>query len=241
MKKVMAMMLSVACCFAAMGESEMFTLDTRDGTRVTDRAETIHWSALWSGDSNAMVVVTLNNKSLVNYETGEGEIVWDELEPGTYTFKHMTFQDGIRVGVPLTATFEIVEETRTGVPYQWLEDWWLVKPGVSREVYETAALMDVDGDGFVAWQEYVAGTDPNDPNSVFSTGIEIVDGGVVISWTQPTDGEDTVERAYTVQQLIDGVWKDVQVTQDASEMEIAKPDTSEAGVWLYRVKVNLLE
>ncbi len=241
MKKVMAIMLSVVCCFVARGESEMFTLDTRDGTRVTDRAETIRWSGLWEGDSSATVVVTLNNKSLVNYETGEGEIVWGELEPGTYTFKLMTFQNGTRVGPPLTATFEIVEETETtatGVPYKWLVDWWLVEPDVSREVYETATLMDVDGDGFVAWQEYVAGTDPNDPNSVFSTGIEIVDGGVVISWTQPIE-EDAVQRVYTVQQLVDGEWKDVLVTQDASEMEIVKPDTSEAGLWLYRVKVHL--
>ncbi len=243
MKKVMAIMLIVACCFVARGESEMFTLDTRDGKRVTDRAETIRWSGLWEGDSSATVVVTLNNKSLVNYKTGEGEIAWDELEPGTYTFKHMTFQNGIRMGPPLTATFEIVKETETtatGVPYQWLVDWWLAEPDVSREAYEAAALTDYDGDGFEAWQEYVAGTDPDDSESVFSTGIEIVDGSVVISWTQPIYEENPVERAYTVQQLVDGEWKDVLVTQDANEIEIAKPDTSEAEVWLYRVKVDLL-
>ncbi|MCF7863664.1 MAG: glycoside hydrolase family 127 protein, partial [Kiritimatiellales bacterium] len=43
-----------------------------------------------------------------------------------------------------------------GTPYGWLLQYGLTN-------YDTDAMADVDGDGLLSWQEYVAGTDPTDP------------------------------------------------------------------------------
>jgi formylglycine-generating enzyme required for sulfatase activity len=66
--------------------------------------------------------------------------------------------------------------TSAAVPYEWLDIYF---DGLSAAGdYEDAALADQDGDGLATWAEYVAGTDPSNPDSVFritwftGTGIE---------------------------------------------------------------------
>jgi hypothetical protein len=71
--------------------------------------------------------------------------------------------------------------------------------------YEIAALIDPDLDGMSTWQEYVAGSDPTNHESVFRSLIAISNDNTRITWT-PDLGS---ARVYTVlgrTNLTDGVW-----------------------------------
>ena len=83
--------------------------------------------------------------------------------------------------------------TLISVPYAWL-DQYPVLLGLADGNYESAALMDVDGDGQLAWQEYVAGTVPTNHESVFLSVLTITNGTPWISW-MPDLG---TARTYTV-------------------------------------------
>lgn len=52
------------------------------------------------------------------------------------------------------------------VPYAWLLDNGLVRSGDSASAFNAAAMTDTDGDRMQAWEEYLAGTDPNDASSL---------------------------------------------------------------------------
>jgi hypothetical protein len=64
-----------------------------------------------------------------------------------------------------------------GVPIAWLDAM-----GLTGESDEGRALADQDNDGFAAWQEYYAGTNPLDPDSKFAV-VEFTQGGNSISMT----------------------------------------------------------
>ena len=51
-----------------------------------------------------------------------------------------------------------------GTPYEWLASYGLTNGGAT---FDQAAVADTDTDGLSAWQEYIAGTDPTSPASVF--------------------------------------------------------------------------
>ena len=65
------------------------------------------------------------------------------------------------------------------VPVAWLENLGMVSAGVTAA---DAANADPDGDGLTTAQEYVAGTDPNDPDSKLTAYIEMVDGEPVVTY-----------------------------------------------------------
>lgn len=92
------------------------------------------------------------------------------------------------------------QRTTQGVPFSWLAD-----QGLTNDPPEIAALTDYDGDGFAAWEEYIAGTSPLDPASFF-----------VLDWSEKTPGAmfdlewpSVTGRLYTLYQSHDltaGVW-----------------------------------
>lgn len=57
---------------------------------------------------------------------------------------------------------------------------------------------DAQGNDMYVWQDYVAGTDPTDTNSVFTTTIKMVDGVPVVEWSPKLSAAEEAKRKYTV-------------------------------------------
>lgn len=75
----------------------------------------------------------------------------------------------------LTAMFAVAR-TSQGTPH-----YWLAGLGWTND-FEAAALADSDGDGVPNWQEYIAGTDPLDSNSVLRVGFRPRTNGTDLRW-----------------------------------------------------------
>jgi len=62
--------------------------------------------------------------------------------------------------------------------------WWLAQYGWTSD-FDAFAVLDDDGDSLFAWEEYLAGTNPTDANSVFkvlSTEMVPESGDLVMTW-----------------------------------------------------------
>ncbi|QHI67935.1 S8 family serine peptidase [Tichowtungia aerotolerans] len=87
--------------------------------------------------------------------------------------------------VELYARF-VLGRTASGVPH-----WWLGQYGFTNN-YDAVAAEDPDGDGAQTWQEYVAGTQPFNSNSVLRLNLEMQPGTNSLSWMAQAD------RTYTL-------------------------------------------
>ena len=94
--------------------------------------------------------------------------------------------------------------TLVPVPYAWL-DQYPVLLSLAGGDYEAAALADVDGDGQMAWQEYVAGTVPTNRESVFMSLISLSNGVPGVTWT-PDLGTARVYNVEGRTNLTEGAW-----------------------------------
>ena len=68
---------------------------------------------------------------------------------------------------------------------------------------------DASGNPLAVWQDYVAGTDPTNPEDVFTAWIEMVDGQPRIAWKPVLGEEEAAKRKYTVwgrKSLLAGDW-----------------------------------
>ncbi len=100
--------------------------------------------------------------------------------------------------------------TETGLPMTWLESQGLVASGSSSDAVSAAVTGDVDGDGMTAYEEFVAGTDPNDPASSFKAEIAVgADGKPVVTWT-PDLLEERQYRVLGKMNLDDAEWVPVE-------------------------------
>jgi len=97
---------------------------------------------------------------------------------------------------------------------QYGSDWRLalVKPTGKR---------DTIGNRMVVWQDYVAGTDPTNPESKFTASIEFENGEPVVTWTPDLndDGKQFL-RKYTTYgcENIGGNWQDMSTVPDADKL-----------------------
>jgi glycosidase len=80
-----------------------------------------------------------------------------------------------------------------------IPDWWMLAyfnhpTGQSGD--NSMANQDADGDGISNLQEFLAGTDPTDPNSAFRiTNISIVGDDVDVTWTTQPNKTNQLERS----------------------------------------------
>lgn len=94
----------------------------------------------------------------------------------------VTGSDGTRFAISYSASevsLTVIGTTAQGTPYDWLEGH-----GIDGGDPEAADLIDHDKDGALAWEEYLAGTDPTDPASVFRATPAVSEDGtmLVLSW-----------------------------------------------------------
>jgi len=98
---------------AGSATSEVFRISIKhDGIRASAGAETLRYSSLWDGGSNATAKVTLKQSDAVLSEnlTAEGDYVWSVSQNGTYNLTHTTYTNGA-VAKAQNATFVV-----TGLP-----------------------------------------------------------------------------------------------------------------------------
>ena len=118
----------------------------------------------------------------------------------------------------------------TPVAYSWLENYPTLMTEVGGD-YEAAAnaktgKIGANNEPMYVWQDYVAGTDPTNLNSVFKALIEIKDGKPTISWEPKLTAEEAAKRIYTTfgkETLFDSHWKPVD-TQPSSDYHFFKVD-----------------
>lgn len=109
-----------------------------------------------------------------------------------------------------------VEGSAISVPESWSENYPLFKTkfgsDFSKAVVMKTGKQEQNGKDMLVWQDYVAGTDPTNPQDVFKAFITIQDGKVTVSYTPELDAERKALRKYTVwgkKSLLDGNWVEV--------------------------------
>lgn len=70
--------------------------------------------------------------------------------------------------------------------------WWLAQQDQDwTNDFDAAAINDADGDGLLTWEEYLAGTDPTDRDSVFRIeSASVINGTNRIVWLSPVSDPD---------------------------------------------------
>ncbi len=81
-----------------------------------------------------------------------------------------------------------------GTPTPWLEMY-----GLTNGAFDAEELADADGDGFAAWQEYLADTDPTNRLSRLElTGVRFVYGGTEVRWKGGVQASQWLEAKYNL-------------------------------------------
>ena len=97
--------------------------------------------------------------------------------------------DGTNIGAPATYTFTNVQSDHTMaanfaaiLAANNTPEWWLYQQNTNWAAnFNAAALGDPDGKGMAAWQDYIAGTDPLNPASVFTVNVASSNGQTIVS------------------------------------------------------------
>lgn len=75
---------------------------------------------------------------------------------------------------------------------------------------------DASGNALAVWQDYVAGTDPTDPDDVFSAWLEMDGDTPRIAWKPVLDEAGAAKRRYRIwacRSLLEGGWEEISASQ----------------------------
>lgn len=117
------------------------------------------------------------------------------------------------------------------VPINWLQDH-----GLGTD--DTAAMSDQDGDGSANWQEFYAGTDPTNEQSVLmvKTVVPEAVSNTVLTWLSVSNKTYTIESSSS---LTTGLWgMVVGGIQGCPPMNTITAQVDSANGTFYRIKVN---
>jgi len=82
-----------------------------------------------------------------------------------------------------------------------IPDWWMLayfNHATGEAGDNSLAYQDADGDGMSNLQEYLAGTDPTDPNSAFRiTGISVVGNDIAVTWSTEPSKTNQLQKSST--------------------------------------------
>jgi hypothetical protein len=116
--------------------------------------------------------------------------------------------DGANVGAADAYTFTNVQADQTIVAnYAAMlaanntPEWWLYQQNTNWATnFNAASLADPDGTGVPVWADYIAGTDPRNPASVFKVNVAFTNGQTIVSIpTIPTTDQYQLRRYYAIE------------------------------------------
>jgi Bacterial TSP3 repeat len=115
-----------------------------------------------------------------------------------------------------------------------MDDAWEVANGFDPS-NRADAIEDADGDGFTNLQEYLAGTNPHDPNSNLRIqNVHQNTGGLGITFSSVAG---KYYRLQTSTNLNGGVWTDVGAIISGTGSPIAVTNTIPSGAAIYRIRL----
>jgi len=102
------------------------------------------------------------------------------------------------------------------IPASWKENYSAFEKMYGSDFTKALTMkngkVDAMGNEGMVWQDFVAGTDPTDPDDKFTASITIVDGEPMISYTPELPPEQAVLRSYRYfgkEKLGDTEWTDI--------------------------------
>lgn len=183
--------------------------------------------------------VTVDDEVVTNATTAT-MVVWTALACGDHTVSHTVADVTISSDYAVTNLIVVVMSPKDGgssfaIPPEWFRrypelggttvaEWQKIASGSS-------AKIDAQGVPRPVWHDFVAGTDPTDAQSEFTTEITFENGNPVIKWSPALNGEGVRDGVRTYR-----VWGKANVT-DAEWSEVAPG--GETDYRFFRVTVEM--
>ena len=116
-----------------------------------------------------------------------------------------------------------------------IPDWWQLEHFGYVGIDPNA---DPDHDGMSNFAEFLAGTDPNDPNSSLRiTSIQAQPGGILLGWTGGTNAFEYLQRCTGLAES--NAWQDIFTNSRAASPNSSYLDASATnGPYFYRIRVG---